>query len=1817
MPPCPMRLPTSTYTYSRAITFNHAEVPNTDQQNFPVLISGTYADFANVSNGGKVQSLQGYDIVFTSDSAGQNFLDHEIDTYNSATGALNFWVRIPTLSHSVDTTIYMWFGNSAATFSQEYKTGVWSNGYAAVYHMGNGTVVSGSDSLGHNSGTVNNVSPASGVIGGGGSFGGSSSISTVPASSVSGSFTIEEWAKPNTTSGRLGLYGSRTPFDGSFDAKLYSGGIYEDIGSGSSWFATSANVSFPYSINMWHFFAHTATTNIFQIYDDGIQIGTGTFSGTPLLLDSNHDLLIGQTGISGEGFLGSIDEARVSTVVRSADWIATEYNNQNSPGTFLGISGESPTVVSPQITNVSPLAVSPGTSMTINGTGFGATQQSGTVVLNNTIGAVVTWSNSQIVVTVPTGTSPGTLYVQQNGVNSNAVQFTINPVAPSISGLSPSIGSAGTLVTISGTAFGATQGSGSVLFSAVTAGTSNWSDTSITAIVPAGVSSGSVVVRSGNGLSSNAASFTVPTPHIASISPTSAGGGSLVTIIGSNFGQTGGSVNFNGTTATVTSWSDTQVVALVPASAASGPVFVVAGSTSNGVTFTVIPGLNVGAISPSTGPINTMVTVSGANFGNPQGTGTIKFNGVSGVPTSWSSSAIVVPVPVGATTGPVVVSAGGSVGNGPTFTVTAGPSIAQLSPTTGAPGTSVTITGTNFGVTQGSSIVRFNGRTAAITSWGATSIQATAPVGLTTGPVTVTVSGQTSNGLTFTAVTNGTLAGTVSNASGGAGISGATVQALQNGVVKSSALTAGDGTYSMNNLTAGNYDIQVSASSFGTGVRNSVSVLAGQTAMVNVSLSAPSTISGSISQSNGTTPIPGASIQLFVGSAPGNKTSADANGNYSIAGLNAASYTLQASATGYVTKSQTATLAAGSTTTANFALQATGMNPINYVYDELGRLISVTDSSGDTAVYQYDSVGNILSISRYASSQVSIVSFTPRTGYVGASVVINGTGFSTTASQNTVQFNGVAATVILATSTQISTTVPSGATTGPITVSTPNGSAVSTLNFTVGAAAGAPTITGFQPSSATIGSTFAIFGTNFYTAANNKLTLNTSRPYATNGTSTQINTTVPPSTASGRISVTTPDGKATSTQDFYIPFGSHQAADIGYTARFSFGNSQTVSLSAGKIALLLFDASAGQGASLQLSGSTFPTCTIYIFGPNGSQLTSSSCTSSTTLVSSVGLPSTGTYTIGIDPGTGAGSISVALDGDFVSTITIPAPGQTGPAVRVPASGDLIVGQYGRLTFNGTAGQKISVNVLASTIGAPTYYLCGLTLYDPNNNFVTSSACGYPGNFFMDTVTLATTGKYLLVVAPASNATGNVSLSLNNDADVTGTINIDGSAVTTTTTVGGQDARLSFSANAGQRIVLYATNVTNVAASVYLVRPDGTNQTSIGFGGSPSGQTFFMDTQPLATAGTYQLWVQHSVGQTRFGSETLQIASVPADFTFATSVPPAGQTGPTIRVPGSGDLAAGQNAMFTFSGTTGQSVSFNVLSSTIGTAYYSCFVSLYDPNGNSLPLAPGGTPYCGSTGNFFMGPVTLGANGTYSLLMDPGGAATGNVSVSMNNDATVTGTISIDGPAVTTATTAAGQDAQLGFSATAGQRIVLFATNVTNKSATVQLVRPDGSNQASLGFSNNPSGQTFYMDTQTLVAGPYTLWVQHYPALNFFGSQTLQLASVPPDVSGSVTVGGSAYSFTTVVGQNANITFSNSQSQPLTVRWTNGTYPSSAGFCGMTVTGPSPSTSTVAHGYCDGATGSLSLGTPPAGTYNILVDAAQQNTGGLSLTVTTP
>jgi hypothetical protein len=271
-----------------------------------------------------------------------------------------------------------------------------------------------------------------------------------------------------------------------------------------------------------------------------------------------------------------------------------------------------------------------------------------------------------------------------------------------------------------------------------------------------GVAAGSSTIKATLGTVSGSTALTVTastTPSITSLSPTSGPEGTLVTVTGTNFGGTQGTsvIKFNGLVAAVTTWSNTQITVAVPRGATTGNVAVtVGGVASNGKAFTVTGALTITTISPTSGPEGTLVTVTGTNFGATQGTSTLKFNGLVSATTTWSNTKITVAVPRVATTGNVAVLVNKVATNGITFTVTGALTITSISPTSGAVGTLVTVTGTNFGATQGTSTLKFNGLVSATTTWSNTKITVKVPSGATTGNIAVLVNKIASNGILFT-----------------------------------------------------------------------------------------------------------------------------------------------------------------------------------------------------------------------------------------------------------------------------------------------------------------------------------------------------------------------------------------------------------------------------------------------------------------------------------------------------------------------------------------------------------------------------------------------------------------------------------------------------------------------------------------------------------------------------------------------------------------------------------------------------------------------------------------------------------------------------------------------------------------------------------------------------------------------------------------------------------------------------------------------------------------------------------------------------------
>jgi len=333
----------SAWSYQKALTISHTQVSGSSNlSNFPVLISLA----ADASLAANAQST-GNDILFT--DAGGNKLSHEIENFNPATGQLAAWVQVPTVSPAVDTVIYMYFGNPSAG-NQQNNTLVWDANYRGVWHLSHGTALNAADSTSNgNNGTVVNAQSAAGEIGGGANFnGGNASVDLGGGASglgITGPITAEAWI--NVTgwpangypAGVLGMgynyASSRTGW--MLEAGTDNGGNHYLSWSSNNGVTHGVSVSSNAATGTWHQVVGTFDGATWKMYLDGAAVGSSADAAAPV--DTGDDVVAGGLSTNGYGtifcFNGLLDELRVSNTARSADWIATQHNNQSNPGNFL------------------------------------------------------------------------------------------------------------------------------------------------------------------------------------------------------------------------------------------------------------------------------------------------------------------------------------------------------------------------------------------------------------------------------------------------------------------------------------------------------------------------------------------------------------------------------------------------------------------------------------------------------------------------------------------------------------------------------------------------------------------------------------------------------------------------------------------------------------------------------------------------------------------------------------------------------------------------------------------------------------------------------------------------------------------------------------------------------------------------------------------------------------------------------------------------------------------------------------------------------------------------------------------------------------------------------------------------------------------------------------------------------------------------------------------------------------------------------------------------------------------------------------------
>src|SRR5215472_917205 len=290
--------------------------------------------------------------------------------------------------------------------------------------------------------------------------------------------------------------------------------------------------------------------------------------------------------------------------------------------------------------------------------------------------SISSWSDTQIVATVPVTATTGPILVTANGINSNNTQpFTVP--GPTNVAIAPRGGIGGAQVTINGQYFQANQRNSTVTFNGVVAPIVSWSDTQIVATVPSGATTGPLAVTV-NGVSGQPPyPFEVPNPVVSSVSMSPVPSGGQFTINGSGFGpdtgysSTGGIAGFiqlngnNNSGIGIVSWSDTAIVAQAGPSGSGNLSVMIYGAVSNTVPFTIEGAPTVTSITPSTAQAGDTVTLTGTGFGPQQNNSTVTFYaGATGTVTSWSDTSIQVTVPSFAQTGYVTVGVDQVVGLG-------------------------------------------------------------------------------------------------------------------------------------------------------------------------------------------------------------------------------------------------------------------------------------------------------------------------------------------------------------------------------------------------------------------------------------------------------------------------------------------------------------------------------------------------------------------------------------------------------------------------------------------------------------------------------------------------------------------------------------------------------------------------------------------------------------------------------------------------------------------------------------------------------------------------------------------------------------------------------------------------------------------------------------------------------------------------------------------------------------------------------------------------------------------------------------------------
>ena len=369
----------------------------------------------------------------------------------------------------------------------------------------------------------------------------------------------------------------------------------------------------------------------------------------------------------------------------------------------------------------------------------------------------------------------------------------------------------------------------------------------------------------------------------------------------------------------------------------------------------------------------------------------------------------------------------------------------------------------------------------------------------------------------------------------------------------------------------------------------------------------------------------------------------------------------------------------------------------------------------------------------------------------------------------------------------------------------------------------------------------------------------------------------------------------------------------------------------GQNAYLTFNGTTGQSltlvlAQLNLAPTSINSVSVSVTNPDGSAYTSGACYTSSTpgcTLSLDSLPQTGTYTVTVNPdGQATFGAALSLPSDVTGTLTL----NNSTTVALTS-----LGQQAAFTFVATANEAVTLSVSSITT-TPANTPVTFYVYNSSNVLVNQVSLTAEGTLNIGTLAA---GTYSVVVAPNDAATGSMSVTM--EPAQTTAVPTDGSSTNIATSSPGQNAYVTFQATAGQSVAVSLSNLSLLPASPSnvswsITAPDGSSalRTDDCYVGNLSNCTDAILSIPITGTYTVDIYPQ--------GQQTLSVGVTVAQNLTGTLV-----SGTTQAL----DLSLlGECARFAFTVVPGQPLSAATLTGvSTSPANTTMWMGVFTPSGS--------------------------------------------------------------------------------------------------------------------------------------------------------------------------------------------------------------------------------------------------------------------------------